>query len=156
VQFDSTRLAGSADGKDNIIAPRAYAHGDLRFLSSEQQTKARDAMRAIVSESLPGTSAVITFEDVYPAMPPTPGNYAVLAVVDTVSRALGRGPVEALDPGLRGAGDISFVAEYVDGVDGLGVVGRRSHSPEESVNLKSLVPATERAAILIYRLTRAR
>jgi glutamate carboxypeptidase len=156
VTFDSTRLAGTADGKDNIIAPRAYAHGDLRFLSREQEAKARDAMRAIVAQSLPGTSAVITFEDGTPAMPPTPGNYALLAVVDTVSRALGRGPVEALDPGLRGAGDISFVAEYVDAVDGLGTVGARSHSREERVNLKSLVPATERAAILIYRLTRAR
>lgn len=28
-----------------------------------------------------------------------------------------------------------------------------SHSREERVNLKSLVPSTERAAILIYRLT---
>lgn len=156
VTFDSTRLAGTADGKDNIVAPRAYAHGDLRFLTREQELKARAAMRAIVAQSLPGTSATITFEDGNPAMPPTAGNYAVLAVVDTVSRALGRGPVEALDPGLRGAGDISFVAEYVDAVDGLGAVGMRSHSREERVNLKTLVPATERAAILIYRLTRAR
>jgi len=156
VTFDSTRLAGTADGKDNIIAPRAYAHGDLRFLTREQETKARAAMSAIVRESLPGTSATISFEDGNPAMPPTAGNYALLAVVDTVSRALGRGPVEALDPGLRGAGDISFVSEHVDAVDGLGTVGARSHSREERVNLKSLVPATERAAILIYRLTRAR
>jgi glutamate carboxypeptidase len=156
VTFDSTKLSGTTDGKDNIIAPKAYAHGDLRFLSRDQEAKARDAMRAIVAESLRGTSATITFEDGTPAMSPTPGNYALLGVVDTVSRALGRGPVEALDPGLRGAGDISFVSEYLDAVDGLGPVGMRSHSPEERVNLKSLVPATERAAILIYRLTRAR
>jgi glutamate carboxypeptidase len=156
VVFDSAKLAGTADGKDNIIAPRAYAHGDLRFLSREQEAKAREAMRAIVAQSLPGTSATITFEDGTPAMPPTPGNYALLAVVDTVSRALGRGPVEALDPSLRGAADVAFVAEYVDAVDGLGTVGMRSHSREERVNLKSLVPSTERAAILIYRLTRPR
>lgn len=156
VTFDSTRLAGTADGKDNIVPPRAYAHGDLRFLSRDQEAKAREAMRAIVAESLPGTSAAITFEDGTPAMPPTPGNYALLTVVDSVSRALGRGPIEALDPGLRGAGDISFVAEHVDAVDGLGTVGMRSHSRDERVNLKSLIPATERAAILIYRLTRAR
>lgn len=156
VSFDSTRLAGTADGKDNIIAPHAYARGDLRFLSKEQETRARDAMRAIVAQSLSGTTAAISFEDGMPAMPPTPGNYAVLAVVDTVSRALGRGPIEALDPGRRGAGDISFVAEHVDAVDGLGPIGSRSHSPDESVNLNSLVPATERAAILIYRLIRAR
>jgi glutamate carboxypeptidase len=89
-------------------------------------------------------------------MPPTPGNYALLAVVDTVNRALGRGPIEPLDPSLRGAADVAFVAEYVDAVDGLGTVGSRSHSRDERVNLNSLVRSTERAAILIYRLTRAR
>lgn len=156
VTFDSTRLSGTAAGKDNIIAPRVYAHGDLRFISREQEARARDAMRAIVSQSLPGTSATISFEDAMPAMPPSDGNYALLAKVDTVSRALGQGPVEALDPGLRGAGDIAFVAEYLDAVDGLGVKGMRTHTPEERVNLKSLVPSTERAAILIYRLTRTR
>jgi hypothetical protein len=32
------------------------------------------------------------------------------------------------------------------------VSGRGSHSPEESVNLNSLVMAGERAAVLIHRL----
>jgi acetylornithine deacetylase/succinyl-diaminopimelate desuccinylase-like protein len=31
----------------------------------------------------------------------------------------------------------------------------RSHTPDERVDLKSIVPATERAAILIYRLSHA-
>lgn len=153
VTYDSSRIAGTAAGKDNIIAPKVYARGDLRFISREQETKAREQMRAIVAEHLPGTSATITFEDGNPAMPPTKGNYALLATLDSVSRALGQGPVEALDPGQRGAGDISFVSDYVDALDGLGVIGMRSHTPDERVNLKSIVPATERAAILIYRLT---
>ena len=156
VSYDSSRIAGTAAGKDNIIAPKVYARGDLRFISRDQELKAREAMRAIVARHLPGTSAVITFEDGNPAMPPTKGNYALLATLDSVSRALGRGPVEALDPGRRGAGDISFVSDYVDALDGLGVIGMRSHTPDERVNLRSIVPATERAAILIYRLTRTR
>jgi glutamate carboxypeptidase len=154
VTYDSSRIAGTAAGKDNIIAPKVYARGDLRFISRDQEAKAREQMRAIVAEHLPGTSATITFEDGNPAMPPTKGNYALLATLDSVSRALGQGPVEALDPGQRGAGDISFVSDYVDALDGLGVIGMRSHTPDERVNLKSIVPATERAAILIYRLTR--
>jgi glutamate carboxypeptidase len=156
VTYDSSRIAGTAAGKDNIIAPKVYARGDLRFISREQEAKAREQMRAIVAEHLSGTSATITFEDGNPAMPPTKGNYALLASLDSVSRALGQGPVEALDPGQRGAGDISFVSDYVDALDGLGVIGMRSHTPDERVNLKSIVPATERAAILIYRLTHSR
>jgi len=154
VTYDSAKISGNAAGKDNIIAPRVYARGDLRFISRDQEEKARDAMRAIVAQHLPGTAATITFEDGNPAMPPTPGNYKLLAVLDSVSRALGRGPVEALDPGRRGAGDISFISDYVDALDGLGVIGMRSHTPEEKVDLRSIGPATERAAILIYRLTR--
>ena len=153
VTYDSTRLAGTTAGKDNIIARTAIARGDLRFISNEQERAARDTMRAIVAQHLPGTDATITFEDGNPAMPPTKGNYALLAVLDTVSRALHQGPIEPLDPGQRGAGDISFVSDHVDALDGLGVIGHDSHSPAERVDLRSITPATERAAILIYRLT---
>ena len=156
VTYDSAKISGTTAGKDNIIAPRAYARGDLRFISDDQLQKARETMRAIVAEHLPGTTASITFEDGNPAMPPTKGNMALLAVEDSVSRALGQGPVEALDPGRRGGGDISYVSQYLDALDGLGVKGMRSHTPEEKVDLRSIVPATERAAILIYRLTRGK
>jgi glutamate carboxypeptidase len=111
-------------------------------------------MRSIVTKHLPQTSAEIVFEDAYPAMPPTPGNYRVLAVYDSVSQALGYGEVEALDPGRRGAGDISFIAPLIDGIDGLGVSGGGGHSPNETVNLNSIPMQTERAALLVYRLTR--
>jgi glutamate carboxypeptidase len=154
VTYDSARIAGTAAGKDNIIAPKAYARGDLRFISDDQLQKARETMRAIVADHLPGTTASITFEDGNPAMPPTSGNLALLAVEDSVSRALGQGPVEALDPGRRGGGDISYISRYLDALDGLGVKGMRSHTPDERVDLRSIAPATERAALLIYRLTR--
>jgi len=154
VNYDSAKISGTAAGKDNIIAPKVFTRGDLRFISQDQLLKARDAMRAIVADHLPGTDATIAFEDGNPAMPPTKGNLALLAVEDSVSRALGQGPVEALDPGKRGGGDISYISEYVDALDGLGVKGMRSHTPDERVDLRSIGPATERAAILIYRLTR--
>ncbi|MDP3672858.1 MAG: hypothetical protein Q8R69_24615 [Telluria sp.] len=66
----------------------------------------------------------------------------------------GLGPIAAFPPGQRGAGDVQFVAPYVDSLDGLGVSGRGSHSPNEELDLASLERATIRSAILIYRLTR--
>ena len=153
VAYDSSMISGTAAGKLNIIAPTAYVQGDLRFLTPEQLANARAKMTEIVAKSLAGTSAKITFADGNPAMPPTPGNYALLAVLDSVTRALGQGPTEALDPGQRGAGDISYVSQYADALDGLGVDGNRSHTPDETVNLNSLVPSTVRAAVLINRLT---
>lgn len=154
VAYDSTHISGTAAGKDNIIARSVVARGDLRFISNQQEAQTRAAMRGIVAKSLPGTSATISFEDGNPAMPPTKGNYALLAKVDSVSRALGQGAIAPLDPGQRGAGDISFVSDRVDALDGLGVIGHDSHTPRERVDLRSIPTATERAAILIYRLTR--
>jgi glutamate carboxypeptidase len=152
VQRDSSGTALIAAGKTNIISPTAVVQGDLRFLRESQKDSARARMRAIVAQHLPGTEAEIDFRDSYPAMPPTAAGAELLASFDAASRALGYGPVEGDPPESRGAGDVSFVAPYLTGMDGLGVSGRGAHSPDESVNLNSLIMAGERAAVLMYRL----
>ena len=152
VSYDTVAISGTAASKLNIIPSRAVAHGDLRFISAEQLQRTRQRMRDIVAQHLPGTDATIVFRDEYPAMSPTPGNARLLAVYDSGSKALGYGPVAALDPGRRGAGDISFVAPLIDGLDGLGALGSGSHAPGERVDLKTLTMQTERAALLLYRL----
>ena len=154
VKYDTVAIGGTAGTKLNIVPRTAIAHGDLRFISEEQKERARGKMRAIVAEHLPGTDATISFLDEYPAMSPTPGNAKVLAVYDAASRALGWGEVAALDPGRRGAGDISFVAPLIDGLDGLGTIGSGAHAPEENISLPGLHMQTERAALLLYRLGR--
>ena len=56
------------------------------------------------------------------------------------------------DPAERGAADISFVAPYVPGLDGLGAMGSREHAPDEHVRLDKLPMLIRRAALLIHRL----
>ena len=155
VEYDGARNRGSAFGKTNVIARTVVVDGGLRFISEEQKERARAKMRQIVGRNLPGTSAEISFADKYPAMSPTEGNDALLRMLDGVSRALGYGPIEAVDPSARGAADISFVAPILDGLDGLGVVGSGGHTTDERVELRSLASATKKAAVLIYRLTNA-
>lgn len=155
VDYDSPTSTGTAFGKTNVVANTVVVEGGLRFLTEEQKEKARMRMRAIVEHNnLPQTSARITFTDGYPAMPPTEGNYEVLSVLDEVSRDLGHGPVAAWNPGQRGAADISFVAHLVPGIDGLGTMGGSAHAPGEWVDLSSMPILTQRAALLIYRLSR--
>lgn len=144
----------SASGKSNVVPARVIVRGDLRFISEQQKEAARAKMREIVAKSLPGTSAKITFEDGIPSMPPTPGNFELLKQLDTVSRDLGFGGIEALDPGARGAGDIAYVADLLPGLDGLGATGRSSHAKGEYADLGTLPRQIKRAALLIYRLTR--
>ncbi len=152
VTYDTASLSGTVAGKTNIVAPTAVVPGDLRFITEEQKDSTRQRMREIVGAHLPGTSAEITFEDAYPAMPLTTGGEQLIALYDSTSRALGYGPVEAQDPGTRGAGDVSFVAPYIAGIDGLGTFGQGAHTPREQVDLNSLTMQTERAAVMMYRL----
>lgn len=152
VDYDPGTAKGTAFGKTNVVAGEVVVHGGLRFGSEEQKESVREKMRAIVANNLPQTSAEITFSDSYPAMQQTNGNMALLETLDKVSRDLGLGEVKAYDPGKRGAADISFIAQYVDGLDGLGVMGSGAHSPNETINLETFIPLTQRAALLIHRL----
>ena len=157
IKFDTMNVSGSVLTKTNIVAPNVTVMGDLRFLTEEQKAKARERMKAIATtDNLPGTSAEFTYQDEYPAQAPSEGNMRLLAAYDSASRALGYGAVEALDPGRRGAGDASFVAPFVDAMDGLGALGGGSHSPAETVNIPWLATQTERAAVLMQRLAARR
>jgi glutamate carboxypeptidase len=130
--------------------------GDLRAMNVEQIARAQAKMREIVSENLPGTTAQITFDDGYPPMAVTPGNERLLAFYSAASEALGYGKLVASDPARRGAGDLSFVAPFIDGLEGLGALGAGAHSPSESVNLPALNLQTERAAVMLHRLGKQR
>ncbi|HUO86954.1 MAG TPA: M20/M25/M40 family metallo-hydrolase, partial [Thermoanaerobaculia bacterium] len=154
VSDDSAADEGTAGGKTNVIADRVVAEGDLRFLTAEQLAAAEERLRNIATTgNLSGTRAEIEFFEGYPPMAPTAGNLAVLALFDEVSRDLGHGPIEAYDPGARGAADVSFVADHVRGaIDGLGAVGHREHAADEWVELDKLPGLIERAALLIHRL----
>ena len=152
VNYDPSTSKGDAFGKSNVVAQTAMVKGGLRFISEEQKERARAKMREIVKNNLPKTSASISFTDSYPAMQPTEGNMNLLAKLNQVSLDLNQGEVFAYDPGKRGAADTSFVAEYVDCLDGLGTMGTGAHTPQETVNLNTIEALTKRTALLIYRL----
>jgi glutamate carboxypeptidase len=151
---DEANARGTAQGKTNVIAATATVKGDMRYLSYEQRDRARAKMQAIVGQSLPGASATIAFHDSYPPMAPTAGNMKLLDAYSQASDDAGLGRIAALPPGLRGAGDIQFIAPYIDSLDGLGASGNGAHSPDEDLDIGSIERAAIRTALLLYRLTR--
>ena len=153
VNYDKQKSEGNVFGKTNVVAQSAIVHGGLRFISEEQKERARAKMREIVTDNLPQTNASISFTDSYPAMGPSDGNKGILERLSEVSLAMKQGPVTAYDPGKRGAADISFVAEYTEGIDGLGTMGTGAHTPQETVDLRTIKALIQRTAVLIYRLT---
>jgi len=153
VDFKTEPLQGTASGKDNIVAPKAFASGDLRCLTIAQRDKAKETMRRIVAAHLPKTSAEIVFDDGYPPMAPTEGNARLLGMYDSVSRDLGFGAVTAVNPRRAGAADVSFAAEHVEmAIDGLGLLGGGSHTDKEFADLRNFQIQSQRLAVLLYRL----
>ncbi len=155
IAYDPVTARGTTFGKTNVVSQAATVHGGIRTISTEQLDKAMARMKDIASQNLPGTTAKIKFRTSYPPMAPTKANYALLDKLESVNVDLGYGKLEPLDPGKRGAADISFVAPHVDAsLAGMGPDGFGEHSEKEGLDLTSFPKTTTRAAILIYRLTR--
>lgn len=153
VSFDPFTASGTAFGKSNVVAEHATVTGDLRAISLTQLEAARAKMTFVASQNLPGTSATLTFDDGYPPLAPSEGNYELLSQFDQVSQDLGFGPVTAVNPRNAGAADISFTAGLVDmALDGLGPGGGNDHTVDEWIDLPTLEMQTKRAAVLIWRL----
>lgn len=152
--IDAEGFNVTASGKTNIVASTAIARGDLRTLTREQDERVRARMQAIVAENLPRTDAELVFgEGGYPPMAPTEGNRALLARLNAVNRDLGLPEMAEYDPARRGAADSGFVAGDVDTLGGLGMAGGNAHADGEWVDLDSLVRQSQRAAVLISRLS---
>lgn len=153
-KWDDGESQGQAFGKTNVIPRDAQVRGDLRYLTAEQGAKARERMQAIVEQALPGTRSRISFQENYPPMSPTPGNLKLLEAYSKASADAGLGAVVPFPPGQRGAGDVQFVAPFVDSLDRLGAAGGGAHTPDEWLEIASIERGAIRAALLIYRLTR--
>jgi glutamate carboxypeptidase len=153
-EMNANGTGGEAMGKMNVVPPVALALGDIRTLDNEQTARVQAKMRAIVADHLPRTGATISFEEGYPAMATTEGGHALVKQLNEVNAALGLPMMEEMDPMLRGAGDIAFVAPYVPGLVGTGVMGEGAHAEGETVFLDSIPKQSKRMALLMYRLSK--
>jgi glutamate carboxypeptidase len=153
IHVDEAGNNATAAGKDNVIAPVAYASGDIRTISNQQTARVEKKMQEIVAHHLPKTTANITFGEGYPAMAPTAESRALLGILNLANASLGFKPMPELDPMKRGAGDISFVADIIPGLAGIGATGEGAHAPGETIDLSTQPINTKRDALLMYRLS---
>ena len=151
--LNDTKLGGSATGKPNVVPPMAMAIGDIRTLDEGQTERVEDKMRNIVSKHLPKTGATISFDEGYPPMPVTEAGHDLVKQLNAVNQTLGFPAMPELDPMLRGAGDISFVAPYLPGLVGTGAMGEGAHADTETIFLDSIARQAKRDALLMYRLS---
>ncbi len=154
INFDVANTTGEAFGKNNVVSKTAMVKGDFRYLTPQERDTFKEKLTTIVKKHLPWTKSTVAYQDGIPAMTPTKDNIALLHEYSRASEDLQLGKISILDPSLRGAGDISYIASMVKAnLVGLGPMGVGGHSVIEKVDIKSLRIQTQRAALLIYRLT---
>jgi glutamate carboxypeptidase len=151
--LNESKLGGSATGKSNVVPPMAMAVGDLRTVDNGQTERVEQRMRDIVGKHLSRTGATISFNEAYPPMPVTEAGHDLVRQLNAVNASLGLPAMPELDPMLRGAGDISFVAPYIPGLVGVGAMGEGAHADTEIVFLDSIAKQAKRNALLMYRLS---
>jgi len=154
--MNANGTGGEATGKTNVVPPMTLALGDMRTLDNEQTARVQAKMRVIVADHLPKTGAMITFEDGYSVMAFLEAGHALVKQLNEVNATLGLPAMEEMDPMLRGAGDIAFVAPYIPGLVGPGVMGDGAHAEGETVFLDSIPRQAKRMALLMYRLSNAK
>lgn len=134
----------------NVVAEAALAELDLRAWRTQDMLDLAAALRAETAiPALPGTRTELELDVAsgMPAMERTPAVARLEELAQELAESLGF-TVKGASTG--GASDASFVAaEGVPVLDGLGPVGGLDHSPDEYVELDSIVPRTALLAQMI-------
>ncbi|MGY8986236.1 MAG: M20/M25/M40 family metallo-hydrolase [Sphingomonadales bacterium] len=155
INYDGIAAAGDAFGKNNVIAKELKVTGDIRALSIEQLELVKTKMQEIANNNLQHTTATLKFNEGYPPLAPTSGNKELLELYSGVSEDLGFGEVTSVIPRNAGAADISFTSGHVEmALDGLGLMGTGGHTKDEVADMTTLSKNIQKAAILIYRLSK--
>ncbi len=135
----------------NTIAPSAQAEIDLRFLDRAGRDAAMNRIEAIVGTSqVPGTSAKLEIFGEFLPLVATPEGERLYRHYADCAQALGTViPAEF----TGGCADSGFAASVgAPTLCATGPVGGKAHTPEEYLELDSLVPRAQALALSILRL----
>lgn len=137
----------------NIVPDYAKIRVDLRAFSKDDMREFEDAFREQLARTeIPGVQVAFRTEEgsYCPPMERTPAVAQLERLAQEAARELG---FEVKGASTGGASDASFAAaEGTPVLDGLGPIGGLDHSPDEYVELSSIVPRTALLAKLIIAI----
>ena len=135
----------------NTIAPSASAEVDLRFIRPADRTTAMAKIEAIVAESfVPGTRAKLEITGEFDPMVASEASQRLYDHYAACAAALGQ-TVEPMFAG--GCSDAGFASSAgAPTICAVGPIGGRAHSPEEYLEVDSILPRAQALALAIMRL----
>ena len=128
----------------------ASAVVDVRFWDNQEYSQVNDRLLTLAERPhLEGVTIKLTREAHKPAMVPSEGTKALMAIVEECGQELGL-PIRWQEVG--GGSDANLTAALgIPTLDGLGPIGAGFHSDEEYLDLASIAPRIE---LLVKVLTR--
>jgi glutamate carboxypeptidase len=135
----------------NTVAPYATAELDLRFIDSEQGEHTLAEIEAIVAQAnVPGARGSLEITGEFEPMVASDASRRLFEHYAACARSLGQ-TVESVFAG--GCADSGFAASVgAPTLCAVGPIGGRAHSPEEYLDVGSVVPRAQALALAIMRL----
>jgi glutamate carboxypeptidase len=138
----------------NTVAPWARGEVDLRFITPADRAATMAKVEAIMAKSyVPGTATKLEITGEFLPLVETDDGKALFAHYAAGLRELGAGETTSLFTG--GCADSGFAsATGAPTICGVGPVGGRAHSPDEFLEIDTLVPRAQVLALAVLRLER--
>jgi glutamate carboxypeptidase len=135
----------------NTVAPYATAELDLRFIHPDEGERTLAKIEAIVAEAnLPGTHASLEITGEFEPLVASEASRRLFEHYVACARSLGQ-TAESVFAG--GCADSGFAASVgAPTLCAVGPIGGRAHSPEEYLDVDSIVPRAQALALAIMRL----
>lgn len=135
----------------NTVAPNAAAEVDLRFIHPQDGARVLAAIEAIVAKAfVPGSRARLEVTAEFEPLVPSEASRQLYEHYAACARALGQS-IEPLFAG--GCSDAGFAAaEGAPTICAVGPIGGGAHTPDEYVDVASIVPRAQALALAIMRL----
>jgi glutamate carboxypeptidase len=134
----------------NTVAPSASGEVDMRYVDPADRDRMLAAIKAIMTHSaVPGTSASFEAYAEFLPLVPTLDSERLFETYAACARALGLTVTGIFTGGCSDAGFSAAVGAPT--ICAVGPIGARAHSPDEFVELASLVPRAQVLALTIMR-----
>jgi glutamate carboxypeptidase len=135
----------------NTTAPSAEGQIDLRYVDPADRARVMDAIEKIVATSyVPGTSATLTIKGEFVPVVQSAESKALFENYQAAARQAGLTTLQGEFSG--GCADSGFTAAVgTPTICGLGPVGGLAHTPEEYLEIDSIVPRAQALALAILR-----
>jgi glutamate carboxypeptidase len=138
----------------NTVAPWAQGQIDLRYVEPADREEVMAKIEAIIAKSfVPGTRAKLTIKGEFLPLTQTPAAAKLFQLYEGAAKDSGFATSGEFSGGCADSGFTAAVGAPT--ICAVGPVGGKAHSPEEYLEIESLVPRAQAMARAILRLDAA-